>query len=119
VCAWLKRQNGGTAAPLELHEPDRRVIVTLGRCNQGRYFLLVREESAHVATGHLQSLGLTTREAEVMHWVCEGKTNSEIAMILNVTIHTVNRHLEHILKKLGVDNRQKAIVAVMERLGAG
>jgi DNA-binding CsgD family transcriptional regulator len=61
--------------------------------------------------------GLSAREAEVMHWVCEGKTNPEIAAILTVTIHTVNRHLEHILAKLGVDNRQRAIVAVMERLG--
>ncbi len=52
-----------------------------------------------------------------MHWVCEGKTNAEIAQILSVTIHTVNRHLEHVFKKLGVDNRQKAIVAVLERLG--
>jgi ATP/maltotriose-dependent transcriptional regulator MalT len=35
-----------------------------------------------------------------------------------VTAHTVNRHMEHIFKKLGVDNRQKAVKAVMERLGA-
>ena len=54
-----------------------------------------------------------------MRWVCEGKANSEIAAILDVTVHTVNRHMEHVLAKLGVDNRQKAIVAVMERLGAG
>lgn len=121
VRAWLERQDAdaqSAAAPLELRDPDRRVIVTLCRCNAGRYFLLVREESAQVAAGRLQSLGLTAREAEVMHWVGEGKTNPEIASILNVTIHTVNRHLEHVFKKLGVDNRQKAILAVMERLRA-
>ena len=93
------------------------MIVTLCRCNEGRFFLLVREESAQAAAERLQALGLSPREAEVLHWVCEGKTNAEIAQILRVTIHTVNRHLEHILAKLGVDNRQKAIVAVMERLG--
>lgn len=120
VRAWLERQsaNGTTGgALLELHEIDRRVVVTLCRCNAGRYFLLVREESAQVATERLQSLGLSAREAEVMHWICEGKTNPEIAAILNITIHTANRHAEHIFAKLGVDNRQKAIVAVMERLG--
>jgi DNA-binding CsgD family transcriptional regulator len=50
-----------------------------------------------------------------MHWVSEGKTNSEIAIILEVTIHTVNRHVEHILSKLGVESRHKAMIAVQER----
>lgn len=66
----------------------------------------------------LQALGLSPREAEVMHWVCEGKTNPEIAAILQVTIHTINRHVEHILAKLGVENRQKAMVAVLEKTRA-
>ena len=38
--------------------------------------------------------------------------------MLDVTLHTVKRHMEHILRKLGVDNRQKAIKAVADRLGA-
>jgi ATP/maltotriose-dependent transcriptional regulator MalT len=53
-----------------------------------------------------------------MHWVCEGKQNPEIAGILDVTLHTVKRHMEHILQKLGVESRQKAIKAVKDRLGA-
>ncbi|MEQ1751446.1 MAG: FHA domain-containing protein, partial [Prosthecobacter sp.] len=119
VRVWLQRlsadDQAGSAA-LELQEVDRRVVVTLCRCNAGRYFLLVREDSEQVATQRLQSLGLTAREAEVMHWVCEGKTNPEIAAILSVTTHTVNRHMEHIFTKLGVDNRQRAILTVLERL---
>ena len=121
VRAWLARQspNGATAAAaLELHEADRRVVVTLCRCAGERFFLLVREENAQVAAEQLQALGLTAREAEVLRWVGEGKTNPEIAQLLGVTIHTVNRHLEHILAKLGVTNRQQAIVAARERLGA-
>jgi DNA-binding CsgD family transcriptional regulator len=121
VRAWLKRQGsevppGGTV--LELPEADRRVIVTLCRRNKDRCFLLVREDSAHAVVARLKSLGLSPREAEVMHWVGEGKTNPEIAGILKVTIYTVNRHLEHILAKLGVENRQKAIVTVLEKLNA-
>ena len=122
VRMWLSRQSAdekAPTAPLELIEADRRVVVTLCRCNEGRYFLLVREESQQMATERLKTLGLTAREAEVMHWVCEGKTNPEIALILGRTVHTVNRHLEHIFTKLNVDNRQRAIVTVMERLGAG
>ena len=120
VRQWLERlavENGIGVAPLELHNGDRRVVMSLARCNEGRFFLLVREESAQISTERLQSLGLTDREAEVMHWVCEGKKNPEIAQILFVSTHTVNRHMEHILKKLGVDNRQKAVKAVMDRLG--
>lgn len=117
VRQWLERATTARTSgigPLELHEVDRRVVVTLGRCDGRQYFLLVREESASHAIERLRTTGLSPREAEVMHWVCEGKTNPEIGQILNVTTHTVNRHLEHILTKLGVDNRQKAIVLVME-----
>ena len=121
VRIWLQRQASqrrAGIAPLELQEPDRRVVVTLDRRDKDRFFLVMREESDRAVIERLQSLALSRREAEVMRWVCEGKANSEIAAILDVTVHTVNRHMEHVLAKLGVDNRQKAIVAVMERLGA-
>lgn len=121
VRQWLERAataNGSGTAPLELQNEDRRVVMSLARCKEDRCFLLVREESAKVFIERLQGLGLTEREAAVMHWVCEGKKNPEIAQILFVTVHTVNRHMEHILAKLGVDNRQKAVKAVQERMGA-
>lgn len=120
VCQWIQRlveDPRAGSAPLELESENRRVVVSLARCKEDRYFLLLREESAQISIERLQSIGLTEREAEVMHWVCEGRNNPEIAKILNVTTHTVNRHLEHILNKLGVDNRQRAIMAAMERLG--
>jgi DNA-binding CsgD family transcriptional regulator len=118
VCIWLGRQQNGEAlksSELELLDVDRRVIVNFCRCKAGRYFLLVREESTRASRERLEALGLSPREAEVMHWVSEGKTNSEIAIILEVTIHTVNRHVEHILSKLGVESRHKAMIAVQER----
>ena len=94
-----------------------RIVLSLARCRDNRFYLLGRVESLQVSIERLQSLGLTEREAEVMHWVCEGKNNPEIAQILDVTLHTVNRHNEHIFKKLAVDNRHKAIKTVKERLG--
>ncbi|MBK8039474.1 MAG: FHA domain-containing protein [Verrucomicrobiaceae bacterium] len=120
VRQWLERQTAHSrpeGAALELLEADRRVIVTLCRRREGRCFLLVREESVQAHAARLQALGLSAREAEVMLWITEGKTNPEIALILAVTVHTVNRHVEHIFKKLDVDNRQRAIVTVLERLG--
>lgn len=120
VRSWLASQLIPEAkpAPLEIENQASRQVISLARCAEGRCFLLLREESAKNSIERLQSLGLTLRESEVMHWVCEGKNNPEIAETLDVTAHTVNRHMEHIFKKLGVDNRQKAVKAVMERLGA-
>lgn len=52
---------------------------------------------------------LSAREREVLHWVAEGKTNSEIGMILGVSARTVQTHLEHAFAKLDVVNRAQAV----------
>lgn len=56
----------------------------------------------------LDKLKLTTREAEVLLWLSKGKTNREIAQILELSHRTINTHLENIFRKLGVDNRTAA-----------
>lgn len=52
---------------------------------------------------------LSTREHEVMHWVRLGKTNSEIASIMNLSTFTVKNHMRRIYKKLDVLNRAQAV----------
>lgn len=121
VRQWLQQiadENEKIFMPLEMEQEGHRIVLSLARCQEDRFYLLGRVESSTLSIERLQSLGLTEREAEVMHWVCEGKNNPEIAQILDVTLHTVNRHNEHIFKKLAVDNRHKAIKTVKERLGA-
>lgn len=44
----------------------------------------------------LEALGLTPREAEVLSWVAQGKTNREVGMILGSSARTVQKHLEHV-----------------------
>jgi DNA-binding CsgD family transcriptional regulator len=120
VRQWLQQLadvNEKISPPLELEYEGHRIVLSLARSKDGRFYLLVREESSNLFIERLQTLGLTLREAEVMYWVCEGKNNPEIAQILDITLHTVNRHIEHIFKKLAVDNRHKAIKTVKERLG--
>jgi DNA-binding response OmpR family regulator len=73
----------------------------------------------HGGPGALLALGLTPREAEVLYWLAEGKTNSEIATILDSSRRTVEKHVEHILKKLGVENRATAARVAGERLTEG
>jgi DNA-binding CsgD family transcriptional regulator len=59
------------------------------------------------------SLGLTTREAEVLGWVSRGKTNAQIAEILFISPLTVRKHLENVFEKLGVHTRTAAVAASM------
>lgn len=51
---------------------------------------------------------LTPRETEVLSWLAKGKTNRDIADILGMSHRTVNKHLEHIFEKLGVETRSAA-----------
>ncbi|MBU2957652.1 DNA-binding response regulator [Paracoccus sp. 1_MG-2023] len=55
-----------------------------------------------------ESFGLTGRESEVLLWLSQGKANRDIAEILTLSARTVNKHLEQIYDKLGVDNRTSA-----------
>jgi DNA-binding NarL/FixJ family response regulator len=61
---------------------------------------------------------LTARETEVLLWVARGKTNRDIAEILGMSPRTVNKHLEHVFEKLGVETRTAAAAAA-QRLQLG
>ena len=60
--------------------------------------------------------GLTEREAEVLLWVAQGKSNPEISSILGAAENTVKKHLQHIFEKMGVDNRNAATLRALEIL---
>ena len=64
----------------------------------------------------LEALGLTPREAEVLLWVAQGKSNGDIAMILNMAEKTVKKHMGHIFEKLGLEGRNAATVRALEVL---
>ena len=61
-------------------------------------------------------LGLTRRQAEVLHWVAQGKTNEETATILGCGYQTIKTHLKDIYLRLGVNNRAGAIGAAYDML---
>jgi len=62
----------------------------------------------------LISLKLTPREAEVLFWISQGKSNHDIGIILGAKTGTVCKHVEHILGKLKVENRTAAAVIALE-----
>lgn len=71
---------------------------------------------AEASSARLESLGLTPREAEILFWVAQGKTNPEIATILGIGLTTVKKHLESTFAKLGVENRTSAAALALEKL---
>ena len=71
-----------------------------------RHFLV--EKAKRRVHQQLSARGLTRREVEVLCWVKKGKSNRDIAAILNLKTATVKKHLERIYPKLGVENRTAA-----------
>lgn len=64
----------------------------------------------------LMQLGLTAREAEVLYWIAQGKSNPDIATILGASVRTVHKHVEHVFQKLGLETRNAATLAALEIL---
>ena len=60
---------------------------------------------------------LTPREVAVAQLLAEGRSNQQMARLLDVSIHTARRHVEHVLMKLGVHSR--AAVGARLRDGDG
>lgn len=90
-------------ALVESDRPDERLL----RLTE------VREDGKIAA---LQKQGsLTRREAEVLLWVSHGKTNKTVSEILGISPRTVNKHLEQVFRKLGVETRAAA-TAIAVRL---
>jgi DNA-binding CsgD family transcriptional regulator len=58
----------------------------------------------------VNTAALTAREREVLGWVAAGKTNRDIAAILGARPRTVEKHLERIYEKLGVETRTAAVM---------
>lgn len=77
-------------------------------------FSFWKENQTAFRPGIFESLGLSRREAEVLIWIAQGKTNAEIGTILDMSPRTVQKHLEHIYQKLGVETRTSAAATTYE-----
>lgn len=94
--------------PLVIERADSRLLIRLVSSPLQRLLFLSvqRKPSAQCAS-------LTPRETEVLSWVAEGKTNEEIGAILTLSPRTVQKHLEHIFSKLGVETRTAAAAVLV------
>jgi len=73
-----------------------------------QYLLILEERRTAPVANQFTSLGLSARESEILGWVAQGKTNPEIGAILGISRRTIQKHLERIYIKLGVENRTAA-----------
>lgn len=105
-----------------LPSEDRRLLVfsRLGAARSGDERLLIQSRT-HVPEPDalMRALKLTQREAEVLHWVALGKTNTEVGSVLAMSPRTVNKHLEHIFLKLNVETRTAATTVALNKGRAG
>jgi DNA-binding NarL/FixJ family response regulator len=84
------------------------VAATMVRAQQDRE--RVRHQQTERRRAARSHFGLTDREEDVMHLLCEGLSNAAIAHRLRLTEKTVKNHLNHVFAKLQVRSRTEAIV---------
>jgi DNA-binding NarL/FixJ family response regulator len=94
-------------------------MATLDSDRPGEVLLRLTEvrEDGKIAALQKQG-GLTRREAEVLLWVSYGKTNKTISEILGISPRTVNKHLEQVFRKLGVETRAAATAIAVRHMTA-
>lgn len=91
----------------------------IGESRPGEHLVRLREASASSEEDLLRKhFQLTGREAEVLLWITQGKSNRDVAEILGFSPRTVNKHLEQIFHKLSVENRTAAAMLAVRVLTA-
>ncbi|MBH5401480.1 response regulator [Bradyrhizobium sp. CNPSo 4010] len=109
---WLeqaKARSGAKSQAASLPDNPQLRFYYMGETAPNEFLLRLSKEAGTALPPEFTSeLGLTTREGEVLAWLSKGKTNRDIAQILGLSPRTVDKHLEQIYAKLGVENRTAA-----------
>jgi CheY-like chemotaxis protein/DNA-binding CsgD family transcriptional regulator len=105
-----KQRTGKRPEPLTIiKRADRLTLSVVDASNEEQWVILLREESDEAQIEALCIVfKLTKRESEVLYWATKGKTNKDIADILAASPRTINKHLEHVFVKMGVETRTAA-----------
>ncbi len=127
LLSWIAEAQKAAAEnrepPVLVADEARRLLATLHDPShlghEGEWLLVLREENhAAVIEALIAAFRLTAREAEVLYWVSKGKINKDIGEILGTSPRTVNKHLEHVFEKLGVETRTAAANLAMSKVAA-
>ena len=117
LAAWLAQPG---QQPLSVVRGPSRLLFNVADTSSSEHWMIVLREESDSAQVHalMALLCLTQRQAEVLNWVIKGKTNRDIGDILGTSPRTVNKHLEHVFIKLGVETRTAAASLAMNRMRA-
>ncbi|MEB3158239.1 MAG: response regulator transcription factor [Synechococcus sp.] len=109
ICSAELTGSGTVLAALNAMESDGKYMdrVTSGVLSHGQL-----RQGGHEASAVLADLSL--REEDVLHGLCKGMTNQEIADALTVTTDTVKSHVSSLLRKLAVSDRTQAVVKAFQ-----
>lgn len=115
ISPWLE---SGASEPLLIEDLSQPLLVKTMDKTLAEERLLVIELANKPKEEDLlrDKFELTPRESEVLTWISRGKTNQEIAIILDFSPRTVNKHLEQIFRKLSVENRTTAAAVSLKYL---
>jgi DNA-binding NarL/FixJ family response regulator len=111
---WLEQVQENKAGPkvsamASFPDNEQLRLQYMGKLGANEFLLRLAKDSGTKMPAEFSSeLGLTSREGEVLSWLAKGKTNRDIAQILGLSPRTVDKHLEQIYAKLGVENRTAA-----------
>jgi DNA-binding CsgD family transcriptional regulator len=109
---------GSAGTSLTVDGAAGQLMVRLTVSDDEHRVLTLTERPAVPRPDALKPLGLSPREAEVLAWVTEGKTNAEIGTILGASGRTIDKHLERVLRKLDVATRTAAVARALLLLQA-
>ena len=85
----------------------------IGQAGEGEHLYRISpQDPSDPGAALRQRFHLTGRESEIALWLARGKSNRDIADILSLSPRTVNKHLEAVFEKLGVENRAAAAVTI-------
>jgi CheY-like chemotaxis protein/DNA-binding CsgD family transcriptional regulator len=120
---WIQQLNkvdklNEVGQSLNVIKNSGRLTFTLADDSSDEQWVVLLTEESDLA--QIQALtttfGLTKRESEVLYWAIKGKTNRDIGDILEASPRTINKHLEHVFAKLGVETRTAAASMVASKL---
>ena len=115
----LLTRKDARGASVRLEQGDSALeLVLVAQYRENEVLIRLNELNPQVDVARLQArLGLTDREAEVLVWISYGKSNNVISDVLSISPRTVQKHLERIYEKLGVETRAAAAAIAIKSIG--
>lgn len=122
IVNWLKEHSephSKATQQIVLSSTDKRQLLLsyIGMTGPNELLLRILDDSFLITQARLaEKFKLTQRESAVLAWIATGKTNRDIGVILDLSPRTINKHMERIHQKLGVETRTAAAAAAFQVL---